>query len=192
MDTSSELANAPTQHIYRVRAGLRIGLAGGLLLICISFVLLATNALTGLSARNTAGSKAGGIITLVVLAAIFFVFCVGYVALLRMSITISPDGFAYHTMAYRLFAPWEHVAGVSDKVDSRGRHTQVLELRQPADDFESNWLLGLVKLWAAAPDQTISLQLFLTQGKEQATGLLADINQHVPRPVAPEKKKGKK
>lgn len=191
MDTSSGLAHAPTQHVYRVRAGLRAGLAFGLLLICTSFALLFINSVAGLLAANSTGKAAGGIISIILLAAILVTFVVGYVALLRMRIVISPAGIAYSTLAYRLFAPWEQVAGVIDKVDGRGRQMKVLELRQPADEFDSNWLLGIVRLWAASPDSAISLQLFLTQGKEQASGLLGDISQHILPPAAPQRKKGK-
>ncbi len=191
MDTSSELAHAPTQHVYRVRSGLRVGLAFGLLLICTSFVLLFINAVTGLSAADSTGKAIGGIISIILLAAILVAFIVGYIGLLRMRIVISPAGVAYSTLAYHLFAPWEQVAGVRDRVDGRGRQTKVLELRQPAEEFESNWLLGIVRLWAASPDSAISLQLFLTQGKGQASGLLEDISKHILPPAASQKRKGK-
>ena len=50
----------------------------------------------------------------------------------------SPEGIAYYSASYRIFTPWDNVAGPGIRIENNREKTKVtgLELRQPAPVFE--------------------------------------------------------
>lgn len=54
-----------------------------------------------------------------------------YIQTIRMHLVTSPEGMTFFGMGYRLFTPWENVAGKGNRDKRTG-----LELQQPAPLFE--------------------------------------------------------
>ncbi len=56
----------------------------------------------------------------------------------RVRLVTSPEGIAYYSASYRIFTPWDNVAGPGIRIENTREKTRVrgLELRQPAPVFE--------------------------------------------------------
>lgn len=180
------------QTTYHPRRGLIVVASVVVLFICLGFVPLLVSTLLGLPSTPSS-TRGGTIVSVVLLACILAVFVTGYIAILRMRIVTSAEGIAFYCLPYHLSTSWNNIAGIGERVNRQGRRFKVLELRQQAETFAPNRWLGFITAWLNRPGTYIPLDYFVTQGKEDSSRLLEEINGHAPeRATTAKKKKTKK
>jgi hypothetical protein len=179
------------QTIYHPRRGLIIMASVVLFFICLGFVPLLVSTLLGLPSTPSS-TRGGTIISAILLACILAVFVFGYIAILRMRIVTSAEGIAFYCLPYHLSTSWQNIGAIGERVNRQGRRFKVLELRQQAETFASNRWFGFISTWLNRPGTYIPLDYFVTQGKEDSSRLLDEVNGHAEQATTTKKKKAKK